>query len=295
MSKLSVSIGIMAYNEDRNIGQLLESLLAQKLRHVTLSEIIVISSGSSDQTNAIVRSVATKDSRIKLISQKKRLGKATVVNLFIAKAKQDILVLMSADLQLKQNTLENLVTPLANAKIGIVGAHPLPVNDPHAFFGYAAHLLWRLHYHISLHQPKMGEMIAFRKIFKQIPVLSAVDEANIEPLIRGQGYQAFYQSKAVVYNKGPENLKEFLAVRRRVYAGHLAAKYEYSYEVSTFSGLTIAQCLFRNLKITPAVIFWTPAVVFLEVIGRALGYLDYCFKRKDHTIWETAVSTKKLS
>lgn len=36
-----------------------------------------------------------------------------------------------------------------------------------------------------------------------------MDEANIEPLIRGQGYKALYAPQAIVNNKGPETVKQF--------------------------------------------------------------------------------------
>jgi len=42
-----VSIGIMAYNEEANIGRLLEAVLNQKLIYGYLNEIIVVASGSA--------------------------------------------------------------------------------------------------------------------------------------------------------------------------------------------------------------------------------------------------------
>lgn len=230
---LKVSIGVMAYNEEKNIGRFLESLFGQKLKEVCLSEILIVSSGSQDKTNRIVKEFFQKDPRIHLIKQKKRLGKAPAVDLFLRQASESLVVLSSADLILGKDTLERLVSHFKDPKVGIVGSHPVPINDPKTFFGFASHLLWKLHHEISKKRPKMGELIAFRKIFQQIPVLSAVDEANIESLIRGQGYLAVYQPEAIVYNKGPQNLQEFIARRRHIYCGHLATRYEYSYEVST--------------------------------------------------------------
>lgn len=292
---LAISIGVMAHNEERNIGRLLRSLLAQKLHHVSISEIIVVSSGSSDRTNDIVKEVAKKDTRIRLLNEQMRKGKSSAVNLFLQKAKKQIVIIMSADLLLEKGTLEQLVLPLRDKKIGLTGCHPVPINDPHTFLGFAARILWGLHHKISLQQPKMGEMIAFRKVFKRIPSLSAVDEANIEPLIRGQGYTSLYVPNAIVYNKGPETIKEFIARRRHVYAGHLATKKEYSYEVATMSGFRIFWLLLQSMQPSWRYLLWTPFVILLEIYSRILGYLDYTFKLKSHTIWEMTPSTKKLS
>jgi len=291
---LKVSIGVMAYNEEKNIGRFLESLLGQKLKEVCLSEILIVSSGSQDKTNRIVKEFFQKDPRIHLIKQKKRLGKAPAVDLFLRQASESLVVLSSADLILGKDTLERLVSHFKDPKVGIVGSHPVPINDPKTFFGFASHLLWKLHHEISKKRPKMGELIAFRKIFQQIPVLSAVDEANIESLIRGQGYLAVYQPEAIVYNKGPQNLQEFIARRRHIYCGHLATRYEYSYEVSTLSGFKIFLLLFKNIEFSWRFFLFTPLVIFLEVVSRFLGFLDYRFKLKNHTIWQVTPSTKKL-
>lgn len=293
--KLRISIGVTSFNEGQNIENLLNSLLKQKLKSVLISEILVISSGSTDSTNKIVRNIHNKIPKVTLITEKKRLGKASAVNLFLSTAKEEILVLSSADLLIPNSTLEKIVAPLKNNDVGIVGSHPVPINDRRAFFGYAAHLMWELHHQISLSSPKMGEFIAFRKIFKRIPLTSAVDEASIEALIRGQGYRAFYASSAIIYNKGAENLGEFIARRRHVYAGHLETKNVYSYRVSTINTSKILFALIKNFKFSKEFIFWMPAVVALEAFSRFLGVLDYKFYPRKHTVWEITPSTKKLS
>jgi glycosyltransferase involved in cell wall biosynthesis len=72
---LDVSVGICAYNEEENIGALLENLLTQQsLPHN--SEIIVVCSGCTDETPSIVEKFARKDKRVKLILEEERRGKA---------------------------------------------------------------------------------------------------------------------------------------------------------------------------------------------------------------------------
>ena len=214
--------------------------------------------------------------------------------MFLKEAKSKVVIIMAGDLLLKNSTIEKLVTPLADSTVGIVGSHPVPVNDPKKFMGFAAHLMWDLHHVISTAKPKMGEMIAFRKIFEKIPVLSAVDEANIEPLIRGQGYKAVYAPQAIIYNKGPEKISEFISQRRRIAYGHYCVKKEYSYEVSTLNSLNILMMLLKNMKPSLRFFVWTPAIILLEWYCRFLGYLDYKLKLKSHTIWQVVPSAKQL-
>lgn len=290
---INCSMGIMAYNEEANIGRLLEAVITQKFKEVALTEIVVVASGCTDDTEAVVLEWAKRDSRIRLISQEKRMGKASAINDYLPKAQEKILVLCSADLLPEPEAIERLVAPFADPEVGMTSSRPVPVNDASQFMGYAAHMLWDLHHAINMKSFKAGEMIAIRKIFERIPYHTAVDEASMEPVIRGQGYRAQYVPTAIVYNKGPETLADFLRQRRRIYAGHLAVRDTLGYNVSTMSGRKILTTLLQNLDWRPKQFTWTWSIVGLEVYGRLLGLRDYK-KRRNHAVWEMATTTKQL-
>lgn len=297
MPKLIVSIGICLYNEERNIARLLESLLMQKTSTAKIDEILLIISGSTDGTLQKANEFKKKDSRIVTFHQKKRQGKAHAVNIFISHAKNEILILLGGDILLEKDTIEKLVSKFKNPKIGMTGAHPIPINNiSDGFFGFAGNLLWDLHHRLSLHNPKMGEVVAFRKIFKQIPVSSSVDEANIEPLIKGQGYLLAYVPMAKIYNKTPTSLSDIIAQRRRIFSGHLAVKNEQGYQVATLHLSLIIQALFSFLRENkkPIYIFYTILVIGLEGYSRFLGFLDYKVYKKNHAVWRQISSTKQL-
>lgn len=290
---LSCSIGVMAYNEEANIGQLLRSLASQRTRSVNPSEIIVVASGCTDGTQAIVRSWAARDPRIRLVVQHCREGKASAINEFLKLTTEDIVVLCSADLIPAETAVEELVAPFNDAEIGITCARPLPVNDPKTFMGFAAHMLWGLHHEINLLNFKAGEMIAFRRIFRRIPYDTVVDEASIEPVIRGQGYAARYVPSAIVYNKGPDTARDFIAQRRRIYSGHLAVRRVLGYSVSTMNNWRTLRVVLRTLDWRPRPFLWTWGVVGLEAYCRMLGRRDYK-KKRDHRMWEIASTTKEV-
>jgi poly-beta-1,6-N-acetyl-D-glucosamine synthase len=290
---ISCSVGIMAHNEAGNIGNLLLALLSQRTQKVKLAEIVVVASGCSDNTETIVQQWAARDRRIRLLVQPRREGKASAVNEFLRQAREKVVVLCSADLLPEPDSIERVVSPFGEPEVGMTTARPVPVNDPKTFMGFAAHLLWGLHHRLNQVSFKAGEMIAFRKIFERIPYHTAVDEASIEPVIRGQGYAAAYVADAIVHNKGPETLKDFLSQRRRIYAGHLSVRDTLGYSVSTMSGSKVLGLVIRSLDWHPRNFVWTWAVVGLEVYGRLLGRRDYKLHR-DHTVWEIARTTKEL-
>jgi poly-beta-1,6-N-acetyl-D-glucosamine synthase len=292
---IEASIGVMAYNEEKNIARCLEALLTQKLKKTRIKEIFVIASGCTDQTIPIVKRLAKSDKRIKLLIQKERMGKSSAVNLFLKHAKAKIVVCAGADTIPYGDVIEKLISPFSNQKIGMTGARPIPSDSQDCFFGFAAHLLWELHHQVALMSPKMGEMVAYRKIFERIPYASAVDEATVEPLIVGQGYMLKYIPNAIVLNKGTENLAEFMKQRRRIYSGHLSLKKIQGYQVSTLGlGKTLIAWL-KVLKPNFKYLIWSPMVAFLEMTARILGTYDYHFQKNKHVIWERVESTKNLN
>ncbi|MFZ5915852.1 MAG: glycosyltransferase [Chloroflexota bacterium] len=295
MDSIRCSIGIMAHNEEANIGQLLQRLREQQLTTVAISEIIVVASGCTDRTEDIVRNLAAQDARIKLLTQPIREGKASGVNLFLRQAAEEVVVLSSADLLPDYTTIQRLVEPMGDPDVGMTSGRPVPVNEPNTFMGFAAHLLWALHHEIAQQFFKAGEMTAFRLIFQRIPYDSAVDEASVEPVIKGQGYKTAYVPEAIVYNKGPETTTDFLRQRRRIYAGHLAVRHNLGYVVSTMSGPRIAAALFRHLDWHPRRLLWTLGVVALEMYGRWLGWRDFRTRQQKHVVWEIAQTTKRLT
>lgn len=293
-SRVHCSLGVMAVNEAANMGNCLTSLLNQRLTNADIEEIIVVVSGSTDGTAAIVDEFSRRDARIQLVEQSQREGKASAVNLFLQRSQYPVVALVGADTILHPDTIENLLSPFLDLEVGMTGGHPIPTNDPHTFMGFAAHLLWGLHHQLALKRPKLGELIAFRRIFERIPAYSAVDEASIEMLVCGQAYQMRYVPEAIVFNRGPATVEDFLKQRRRIYAGHIRLKQIQGYTVSTMSGMHILTTLLANPVWHWRWFAFTPIIIALEVWGRCLGWYDVHLAKKSHTVWDVATSTKKV-
>ncbi len=292
---LSVTVGVPAYNEEGNIGNLLDALIHQHTEHVSISEIIVVSSGSTDKTCSIVQEKSLIDPRIKLISQDRRKGKASAINELLNTAHNSILVLESADTLPGQNTIEKLCLPFNKANVGMTGAHPIPTNNYSSFMGYTCHLQWALHDKIASRTPKCGELVAFRRVFDKVPEDIAVDEAWIEFAITKRNYKIVYVSDAIVYNRGPETIQDFLNQRRRIAYGHLDLDRRAKFEVSTNKPTSTLPAIIEVLPIkNPKKLFFFASAFALEAIGRSLGYYDYYIKDRHHSVWEISKSTKSL-
>lgn len=291
----TISLGIMAHNEEANIGRLLLAVLEQKFERDELCEIFVVCSGCTDRTEEIVKGFAERDARVRLLIQQQREGKASAINLFLANASGEIMILESGDTIPEPGTLDRLVAPFSNRGIGMTGSHPVPVNDKDTFIGFTVNLMWSLHHKIALMTPKLGELVAFRNIVKQIPPDTAVDEASIEALVRNSGYSLCYVPHAIVRNKGPENVRDFLKQRRRIAAGHKHLLVKDEYEVSTSDPKRILKIIAKERREGFKDTLWTIGAIGLEVLGRGLGYYDFHVKKKNPFIWDIATSTKKLN
>ena len=291
---LTASVGVMAYNEEQNIGKLLEALTNQRLDGVDIRQIFVVSSGSTDGTDDIVREWAARDDRISLIRQESRQGKASAINLFLDAAEADVFVLESGDTIPAPDCVERMLAPFDDPHVGMSGGRPMPVDDDGTFMGFVVHMLWRLHHMLALKHPKLGEMVAFRSVVRSIPPDTAVDEASIEAIVVEQGLTLAYAPDALIYNKGASTVSDFLKQRRRIYAGHIWLSKVQSYEVSTKKVGGILSVLLEDLKPSPRSLLWTLGGVFLEFVGRLLGTIDFYVLKKNPYTWEVSESTKSL-
>lgn len=213
---MRVTVGVCAYNEGRNIGRLLERLVEEPLAN----EVIVVASGCTDDTVLIASSEMFKP-KVKVIVQPTRDGKASAVNAVIAAASSEIIILEGADTIPARFCYRNLLKHFESGSVGMVGARPIPTNDPKTKMGKLAHLLWTTHHLSAVKNPKAGEVVAFRNIVRFIDKTSLVDEADIEAKIVARGYRVEYEPDAVVFNRGPETVPDFIRQRRRIYLGHL--------------------------------------------------------------------------
>jgi poly-beta-1,6-N-acetyl-D-glucosamine synthase len=209
---MNVTIGISAYNEEKNIGNLLNAIKDYPF------EKIVVASGCTDNTVKIAKSF----NGVKVIEEKTRNGKASAVNEIIHNAKGDVIILESADTIPSSFCFKYLLKPLEDdSKVGMVGAHPIPVNRLDTSINKIGNLLWKAHHQMALKYPKAGEVVAFRNKIDGIDPKTAVDEAYIEYKLVQFGYKIEYAPNAIVFNKSPETKEDFVKQRERIFIGHV--------------------------------------------------------------------------
>jgi cellulose synthase/poly-beta-1,6-N-acetylglucosamine synthase-like glycosyltransferase len=291
----TVSVLIPAYNERRNIAELLTRLSRQRVSaEFKLNEIVVVTSGCTDGTEEIVKQMAQTDSRIKLMRQKVRDGKASAINFFLKNADSDIIVMESADTLPEAWAIDNLLRPLLRECVGMTAGRPIPLNKHESLIDRIGSLLWHVHHLISLRcPPKVGELVAFKNIVRQIPEKTAADEESIAALIQQEGFEVVYVPDAIVYNKSPRRISEFLKQRERIHVGHLWIKKHQYYVVPSLNLPLLARTLLKEVIKNPIKILTLTPLIGLEIFIRISGMIDFYLGREVHK-WEVAESTKDL-
>jgi poly-beta-1,6-N-acetyl-D-glucosamine synthase len=298
---MRVSVAVPAYNEERNIGLLIDSLRAQKTRRSEIVEIVVVASGCTDGTADIVRErQKRRGTPVRLIVEPTRRGKVAAINTYLRHTDRahavDAICLSSADLLVAPDALERLVQCLLiNHDIGMCGARPMPTNGHGTFPGEATRFLWHMHHRVALEAPKLGELVMLRSgIVHGLPPESCVDEATLEQLIVAAGYRLAYVPEAVVHNHGPETLRDFVRQRRRIAAGHYWLRAVSGYTVATMDVKRVARLTLSELSLAqPRRTTVALGTIAVEAISRGLGWLDFR-GGKTHHIWKISTTTKQV-
>jgi GGDEF domain-containing protein len=103
-----------------------------------------------------------------------------------------------------------------------------------------------------------------------------------------------YEPRAVVYNRGPATVRDFLRQRRRIYAGHLRVRDRQAYSAPTMGAWRGARALLGSESFsTPRAALWTVGTVGLEATARALGRYDLVRGSRSHHVWEMCNTTKQ--
>jgi len=309
--KANVSIGICAYNEVTNIGNLLDSLLSQPFfHHQELIEIIVVCSGCTDGTDDIVREFHEKDSRVRLLFQRSRQGKAMAQNIILREAKGDVIVFLSADTYPAKGSIAVLVNTIGG-KVAGADSRVLLLNEPYGLANFISRFTWKLHNCTMMYENERGrlahlagDMFAIRRgIVDEIPPYVINDDAYMGMVVRSKGYRILYVHQSVCYIWGPCTIRDYIDQRRRVLFGHRQLKQVLGKPPTVlktllfhrpYDAIRIFLGKVRTLNLRD--LAKIPVVIILEMMASLLAIWDDRKKRVErHILWDRIGSTKMLA
>lgn len=279
---LSVSVCIPAYNEEKSISYVLKSIVNSRLNEFFILEKIVVVSDSTDKTNEIVEGFIKFDPRVKLISSNKRLGLSRAISIAIKNTKSDILVVIDADVLLKPHSINALIVPFfSNIDVYATTGRKIPVSN-----NSIVHAFWEVHHELCLIHPKLcSSIIAIRReLVDEIPPF-LVPDTFLMSLLETRGLKVVYVPNAVGRTLEPNDLRGFIAQRKRIYIQHLFLKKVLGYNPPAFRfslyAVALTRAILKNGKI-----FNYLACAFVEFFARLEGLLTFKKEYKRSYIWE---------
>ncbi len=293
--RIDITVGICAYNEVQTVEKSIRSIYSQKTEYANVKEVLVVSSGSTDGTDDKVRELMNEFPTLRLIVQEKREGKNSAINCYLDSKTCDIVVMLNADnLFGTEDSLEKLVLPFKDPKVGITGGRPIPTNDPKDKVGFAVNLMWLMHHYLALKNPKIGELIAFRDIGTRLRTDFQSDEDIIRMELERKGYICVYAPECICINRGPETEEDFKKQRIRVNIGEVNMKKTYDFSIPTWNKKYLAKAYFKTIRELGFHPFKTYYTLKLESECRKEAERHVAENGDTMAVWEPVESTKKV-
>jgi len=208
---LSASVIIPALNEAKVIVSSIERILASSHDDI---EIIVVDDGSVDGTSDIVRGAFAGDKRVTLITAANG-GKANAINIGLAHAAGDIVVVLDADTQFETATISRLVRWFAGPSVGAVAGNAKVGNRINIITRWQAleyvsaqNLERRALQTLGCITVVPGAVGAWRREalveLGGFPTATLAEDQDLTIMIQQAGYEVVFDPSAVAWTEAPD-------------------------------------------------------------------------------------------
>ena len=216
----SVSLIVSCYNEAGVIREKLDNVCALDYPSGKL-EIIVVSDGSDDGTDDIVKEYARQG--VRLIRQEGRLGKTMGLNLALEAATGEIVVFSDANAMYAADALRMLVRNFADERVGYVVGAALYTDGSEGASAQNENLYWRYELAIKSMESRLhsvvggdGAIYAIRRgLWEPLQQRDINDFVN--PLqIVAKGYRGIFEPEAKCFEETAGSFDKEIARKERI-------------------------------------------------------------------------------
>lgn len=197
-----ITVIIAARDEVRAIGAKLANLRSLDYPHDSL-EIIVVSDGSTDGTDAVVS--GADDPRIRLLAAP-RLGKANALNAAMSEAGGEIIVFSDANSLYAQSALRALVRPFADPTVGGVAGDQRYTSTARGGTSDGERRYWDFDRALKRAESASGNTIsatgaiyAIRRNLAEPVVRGVTDDFFVSTGVIAKGYRLVFAEDAIAY------------------------------------------------------------------------------------------------
>jgi biofilm PGA synthesis N-glycosyltransferase PgaC len=220
-----VTIVLVVHNEEKNLPDKLVNLAALDYPADRL-EMVVVSDGSTDETNKIVSAWQKSGRRAVILAEHR--GKANGLNHGMAEAQGEIICFTDARQMIASDSLRNLVANFADPSVGCASGELILRDDPNAPSSDGVGLYWRLEKNIRNWEGLAGSTVgatgafyAVRKdLFLPLPQGTILDDVYIPLQVVRQGSRVVFDPKAVAWDDFSPSPKQEFRRKVRTLAGN---------------------------------------------------------------------------
>ncbi len=213
----TVSLILPVYNGERWMAAKLESILVLDYPAERM-EILVVSDGSTDRTEDIVREFAGR-ANIRFLAVPKG-GKAAALNAALAQATGEILFLTDVRQQLEPRSLANLVACFADPEVGVASGE-LVIRQGAGREEASVGLYWKYEKWIRKQQSRLDSVMGAtgciyamrRRLASPLPPGTLNDDMCLPLGAFFQGYRVVFEETALAFDYPTQLASEF---RRKV-------------------------------------------------------------------------------
>jgi poly-beta-1,6-N-acetyl-D-glucosamine synthase len=284
---------IMAHNESSTINGAIRAVLNQDWTSGgKLSQLLVVSTASTDGTDDIVRELARDHCEITLLALPKRRGKTFDVNEAVRCTASPVLVIMDADVFISESCIAALLAPFAvDPTVGMTVPARSLLNPRKGLMNRIGHLAAEVQN--TAERPKPGQVIAIRREYARVDERVSVDDAYQEFSVWDSGLRVIRVPAAVVTSRAPETLPDYIKQRRRVAAQYLTLHRVTRYRPVTRSWWALARTLPRTTTVgAERRVDIVLLAALIDGAARMLGAIDYFALRRTYATWQAATTTK---
>ena len=216
-----VTILIAAYNEESNIEATVRNKLGLDYPKEKL-EIIVVSDGSTDRTDEIVKQYKQRD--VKLFRQEPRAGKTAALNMAVPKAVGEILVFSDANSIYQSDVLLRLMQNFKDESVGYVTGKMIYDNPDGTTIGDGCTAYMKYENGLRNLETKLGSIVgvdggidAMRKELYQPMKPDQLPDFVLPLKAVEQGYRIVYEPTAILKEPGLSSPKDEYKMRLRVF------------------------------------------------------------------------------
>ncbi len=228
----NLSVIIPAYNEEKNISNVLRSIFKTDYPKNKM-EVIVVNDGSTDKTAEVVKSFP-----VKLISYKENKGKVYALNKGIGLVKNDIIITTDADTEIESQSIGLLVRHFKDKKVGAVAGvyKARKIASIKNIFKYLLEKIQSLEYLGFILIRKQQEMLNAILVvpgsiaaYRKEALLKAggftddtvIEDHDMTIKLHKVGYKIKCDKNAMAWVTAPQSVRSLIRERMRWYRGGL--------------------------------------------------------------------------